>query len=146
MFSNKWNLPKNSQKVNWKSIKVGFRKNIAGILYIRDPKWHGLVVLQWSRKLFLACGTKCLAGPRYSAGHYKSCQTFFPVDDWPISVVICIESFWTKCSARSELSVGHQQKSDGHAWHISWSLSAPDFWLLTSSAPGPFLDDMTCQL
>ncbi len=45
---------------------------------------------------------------------FRPCQTFFPVDDWQISVVILvfllghfmsIEPCWTKCPARSELSV-----------------------------------------
>ncbi len=45
------------------------------------------------------------------------CQTFSPVDDWCTSVVIlmflvghsmCIEPCRTKCTARSELSAGHQ--------------------------------------
>ncbi len=61
----------------------------------------------------------------------SSCQTFFPADDWQISVVIlvflvehfmCIQPCWTKCLARSDLSVGHQQKSAGHVRHISQSL------------------------
>ena len=54
------------------------------------------------------------------------CQTFFPVDDWQISLVIfvflvrhfmCIELCWTKCPARSDLSAGHQQQSAGHVRH-----------------------------
>ncbi len=55
------------------------------------------------------------------------CQTFFLVDGWQISLVIlvflvghfmCVELCWTKCPARSELSVGHQQKSAGHVRHV----------------------------
>ena len=55
------------------------------------------------------------------------CQTFFPVDDWQILLVIlvflvehfmCTELCWTKCPARSELSAGQQQKSAGHVRHV----------------------------
>ncbi len=51
------------------------------------------------------------------------CQTYFPVDNWQISLVIlvflvghfmCVEPCWTKCPAMSELSAGHQQESAGH--------------------------------
>ncbi len=57
----------------------------------------------------------------------RACQTFFPVDDCQISVAIlvfllgyfrCIELCWTKCPARSDLSVGHHLKSAGHVRHV----------------------------
>ena len=55
------------------------------------------------------------------------CQTFFPVDDWQISMVILVflaghfmwvEPCWTKYPERIELSAGHQQKSAGHVRHV----------------------------
>ena len=55
------------------------------------------------------------------------CQTFFPVDDWQISVAIFlflvghimrIEPCWTKCPAGSDLFAGHHQKSAGHVRHV----------------------------
>ncbi len=55
------------------------------------------------------------------------CQTFFPVDDWQISVAIlvflvghlmCIEPCWTICPEGSDLSAGHHQKSAGHVRHV----------------------------
>ena len=71
----------------------------------------------------------------------RHCQTFFPVDDWQIPVVIlvflvghfmCIELWWTKCPARTELSAGHKQKSAGHVRHISRSLKS---WLRYALRP-----------
>ncbi len=73
------------------------------------------------------------------------CQTFFPVDDWQISLVIlvflvanfmCIELCRTFCPARSQLSDGHQQKSAGYVRHISRSLiSMPQRVEFSSNVP-----------
>ncbi len=78
--------------------------------------------------------------PDKMTGHFEAlpdilrpCQTFFPVDDWRILVVVlvflvghfmCIDPCWIKCPARSELSVGHQQtyaRHVRHVWHTSRS-------------------------
>ncbi len=61
------------------------------------------------------------------------CQTYFPVDNWQISVVIlvflvehfmCVEPSWTKCPAMSELSAGHQQITVLRRVHVlsQWTL------------------------
>ncbi len=89
----------------------------------------GLPYTQWLWKWFLACRTFSALLDILHPG-----LTFFPVDDWRISVVVLvflvghfmgIEPCWTNCPARSELSSEHQQKSAGHVrhvQHISWSL------------------------
>ncbi len=115
-------------------VKVKGRGQTSGVQQIILPMhWPGLIAiihmiyrkLQWSRKLFLVCWTKCPAGLQCSAGHFELLSDIFPswCRWWMANIsghsthIMCIQPCWTKCPARSKLSAGHQQKSAGHVWH-----------------------------